>query len=139
MLRTIIKSFLCPQTRLADLQDGQVLVGTVFRQMLYHGAQIDIGAEYDGYVLCFSGPRLSQATRIPLHSCSSCSPFRLYAHSVYCPCCADRRAFAGWCPSSRSSGRRRCARGCGWTSRSACACIRYSTLTARGDDVVAVL
>ena len=36
------------QTRLADLRDGQELVGTVFRQMLYHGAQIDIGAEYDG-------------------------------------------------------------------------------------------
>jgi len=38
------------QTRLADLRDGQELVGTVFRQMLYHGAQIDIGADYDGCV-----------------------------------------------------------------------------------------
>jgi hypothetical protein len=34
--------------RLEDLRDGQELVGTVFRQMLYHGAQIDIGCEYDG-------------------------------------------------------------------------------------------
>ena len=44
------------QTRLADLRDGQELVGTVFRQMLYHGAQIDIGADYDGCALGFLPP-----------------------------------------------------------------------------------
>ncbi|DBA70393.1 TPA: hypothetical protein ACH3X2_011808 [Trebouxia sp. C0005] len=33
-----------------DLQEGQELTGTISRCMLYHGAQIDIGADYDALV-----------------------------------------------------------------------------------------
>ena len=44
----VIERWLSSQTRMEDLRDGQELVGTVFRQMLYHGAQIDIGCEFDG-------------------------------------------------------------------------------------------
>lgn len=35
------------QLKVADLQEGQELTGTISRCMLYHGAQIDIGADYD--------------------------------------------------------------------------------------------
>lgn len=35
------------QTHFWDLKEGQEHVGTIFRMMLYHGVQLDIGAEYD--------------------------------------------------------------------------------------------
>lgn len=35
---------------LGQLREGEVLQGTVVKTMLYHGAQIDIGAEYDGMI-----------------------------------------------------------------------------------------
>ena len=36
------------QTALGDVVEGAVLKGTVTRLMLYHGIQLDLGAEYDG-------------------------------------------------------------------------------------------
>lgn len=38
------------RTKLADLKEGTVLTGTVTSLMLYHGIQLDLGAEYDGLV-----------------------------------------------------------------------------------------
>ena len=35
------------QIRFEDLEEGQELVGTINRLLLLHGAQVDIGAEYD--------------------------------------------------------------------------------------------
>ena len=72
------------QIRLADLSDGQELVGTVFRQMLYHGAQIDIGAEYDGCAssLDASPPHLSAAQ--PSASGHPCHRAAAAAHAMSC-------------------------------------------------------
>jgi hypothetical protein len=36
------------QASLDTVQEGQELTGTISRLMLYYGAQVDIGAEYDG-------------------------------------------------------------------------------------------
>lgn len=35
---------------LSDIKEGQVLDGIVTRQMLVHGAQVDLGAEFDGLI-----------------------------------------------------------------------------------------
>ena len=35
------------QIKAYDLKQGQEMVGTINRCMLFHGAQVDIGAEYD--------------------------------------------------------------------------------------------
>ena len=32
---------------MSELEEGQVLIGTINRCMLFHGAQVDFGAEYD--------------------------------------------------------------------------------------------
>lgn len=40
------------RTRLAELREGAVLRGTVVAQLLYYGAQVDIGAEFDGLLVC---------------------------------------------------------------------------------------
>lgn len=37
----------CKQMKTDELQEGLELVGTINRCMLFHGAQVDIGAEYD--------------------------------------------------------------------------------------------
>ncbi len=36
------------QTRIDELKPGMEMTGTINRLMLLHGAQVDIGAEYDG-------------------------------------------------------------------------------------------
>lgn len=38
------------RTKLEDIKEGAVLTGTVTSLMLYHGIQLDLGAEYDGLV-----------------------------------------------------------------------------------------
>jgi hypothetical protein len=38
------------RTALAELQEGQVLTGTITDLWLYHGLEVDIGAEYDGLI-----------------------------------------------------------------------------------------
>ena len=38
------------QIKAYDLKEGQEMVGTIGRTMLFHGAQVDIGAEYDACV-----------------------------------------------------------------------------------------
>ena len=38
------------QIKAYDIKEGQEMVGTIDRTMLFHGAQVDIGAEYDAYV-----------------------------------------------------------------------------------------
>lgn len=38
------------QTNLEDLNVGDVLEGEVSCMMYFHGVQVDIGAQYDGYV-----------------------------------------------------------------------------------------
>ncbi len=39
------------QTPIDDLVEGSVVVGTITDIWLYHGAEIDIGAQFDGCVL----------------------------------------------------------------------------------------
>lgn len=52
------------QTKLEDLKEGTVLMGAVTSLMLYHGIQLDLGAEYDGWaVVVIPGP----------HACRSLS------------------------------------------------------------------
>ncbi|GAB4817119.1 hypothetical protein N2152v2_004165 [Parachlorella kessleri] len=38
------------RTRLGAVQEGQVFQGMITKVMLYHGAQVDIGAEFDGLI-----------------------------------------------------------------------------------------
>ena len=40
------------RTPLTAVREGQVLRGTVVAQLLHHGAQVDLGAEYDGILPC---------------------------------------------------------------------------------------
>jgi hypothetical protein len=40
------------RTPLTAVREGQVLQGTVVAQLLHHGAQVDLGAEYDGILPC---------------------------------------------------------------------------------------
>ena len=40
------------RTPLAAVREGQVLRGTIVAQLLHHGAQVDLGAEYDGILPC---------------------------------------------------------------------------------------
>lgn len=37
-----------PQIRCEDLEEGRVYLGLVTDVWLYHGVQVDIGAEFDG-------------------------------------------------------------------------------------------
>ncbi len=36
------------QRSYTELQEGDVLTGTVTRIMMYHGVQLDLGFDYDG-------------------------------------------------------------------------------------------
>jgi ribosomal protein S1 len=38
------------RTGLDELQEGQVLTGTITDLWLYHGLEVDIGAQYDGLI-----------------------------------------------------------------------------------------
>lgn len=42
------------QIPLSEIKEGQVLEGVVTRQMLVHGAQVDLGADFDGCVFVSS-------------------------------------------------------------------------------------
>jgi hypothetical protein len=54
---------------LMDLQVGDTLTGEVIFRHLYHGALVDVGAEFDGCVLCVaaSAHACQCLTLFPLH------------------------------------------------------------------------